>query len=95
MDTDSLYLAIAEKELENYIRPEMKAEWERLRSKDFTDIFYADSVGFCFLESVAPHTKKNMTTDNLVSSNRSADVERCYVYVARLTAAKILPPRRY
>ena len=30
MDTDSLYLARAEKELEDCIRPEMRAEWQRL-----------------------------------------------------------------
>ena len=30
MDTDSLYLALAEKELEDCIRREMKAECERL-----------------------------------------------------------------
>ena len=34
MDTDSLYLALAEKELEDCIRPEMRAEWQRLRSND-------------------------------------------------------------
>ena len=34
MDTDSLYLALAEKELEDCIRPEMKTEWQRLQSKD-------------------------------------------------------------
>ena len=31
MDTDTLYLAVAEKELEDCIRPEMTAEWQRLR----------------------------------------------------------------
>ena len=30
MDTDSLYLVLAEKELEGCIRPEMKAEWQWL-----------------------------------------------------------------
>ena len=31
MDTDSLYLPLAEKELEDCIRPEMRAEWQKLR----------------------------------------------------------------
>ena len=31
MDTTSLYLALAEKELDDCTRPEMKAEWEQLR----------------------------------------------------------------
>ena len=30
MDTDSLYIARAEKELEDCIRPEMRVEWQRL-----------------------------------------------------------------
>ena len=40
MDTDSLYLALAEKELEDCIRPEMRAEWQRLRSNDCIDSFH-------------------------------------------------------
>ena len=31
MDTDSLYLALAEKELEGCIGPEMRTEWQKLR----------------------------------------------------------------
>ena len=31
MDTDSLYLPLGEKELEDCIRPEMRAEWQRLQ----------------------------------------------------------------
>ena len=34
MDTDSLYLGLAENELEDCIRPEMRAEWQSLRSND-------------------------------------------------------------
>ena len=37
MDTDSLYLALAEKEPEDCIRPEMRTEWQRLRSNDCVD----------------------------------------------------------
>ena len=44
MDTDSLYLALAEKELEDCIRPEMKAEWQKLRSNDCVDSCTADAV---------------------------------------------------
>ena len=44
MDTDSLYLAQAEKELEGCIRPEMKAEREHLRPNDCTDSFTADAI---------------------------------------------------
>ena len=48
MDIDSLYLALAEKELEYCIRPEMRAEWQRLRSKDCVDSFTADAVANFF-----------------------------------------------
>ena len=48
MDTDSLYLALAEKELEDCIRPEMRAEWQRLRSNDCIDSFTADAVANLF-----------------------------------------------
>ena len=43
MDTDSLYLAVAEKELEDCIRPEMRAEWQRLRSNNCVDSLTADA----------------------------------------------------
>ena len=48
MDTDSLYLALAENELEDCIRPEMRAEWQRLRSNDCVDNFTADAVAKFF-----------------------------------------------
>ena len=44
MDTDLLYLALAEKELENCIRPEMRAEWQKLRPNDCVDSFTAAAV---------------------------------------------------
>ena len=43
-DTDSLYLALAEKELEDCIRPEKRAEWQKLPSNNCVDSFTADSV---------------------------------------------------
>ena len=48
MDTDSLYLALDEKELEDCIRLEMRTERQRLRSKDCVDSFSADSVANFF-----------------------------------------------
>ena len=48
MDTDSLHLAFAEKELKHCIRPEMRAEWQRWRSNDCIDIFTADAVAIFF-----------------------------------------------
>ena len=48
MDTDSLYLALAEKELEDCIRPEMRAEWLKLRSNDCVHNFTVDAVANFF-----------------------------------------------
>ena len=48
MDTDSLYLALAEKGLEDCIKPAMKAEWQRLRSNGCVDSFTADAVAYSF-----------------------------------------------
>ena len=48
MDTDSLYLALAGKKLEDCIRPEMRAEWQRLRSNDCVDSFTDDAVANFF-----------------------------------------------
>ena len=48
MDTNSLYLALDEKELEDCIRPEMRAEWQRLRSNNCVDNFTADAVANLF-----------------------------------------------
>ena len=48
MDTDSLYLALAEKELEDCIRPEMRAQWHRLRSNDCVGGLTADAVAILF-----------------------------------------------
>ena len=47
-DTDSLYLALAEKELELCIKPEMRAEWHRLQSNDCISSFTADAVANFF-----------------------------------------------
>ena len=57
IDTDSLYLALAEKELEDCIRRKMRAEWQRLRSNDCVDSFAADAVANFFPPSMLCETK--------------------------------------
>ena len=59
MDTDSLYLALAEKELIDCIRPERKAEWEKLRSTDCDDSFTADASGNFFPRACCAKHKKH------------------------------------
>ena len=41
MDTDSLYLALAEEKLYDFIRPEKKGDREKLRENDSRDSFRA------------------------------------------------------
>ena len=48
METESLYLALAEKELEDCIKPEKIVEWHRLQSKDCFDCFTADTLANFF-----------------------------------------------
>ena len=48
MDTELLYLALAEKELGDCIRPDMRIDWQRLRSKDCVDGFTTDAVAIFF-----------------------------------------------
>ena len=44
MDTDSLYLALSEKELDDCIREESKAEWGLLRTEDCKDDFTGNAT---------------------------------------------------
>ena len=48
MDTDSLYLALSEKILNDVILPEKRAGWDQLRSKDGTDNFTANAFDNLF-----------------------------------------------
>ena len=59
MNTDSLYLALAQKELENCIRHEMRAEWQRLRSNDCVDSFTADALAIFFPRSCSEKHKQH------------------------------------
>ena len=59
MDTDSLYLAPAEKELEDCIRPDMRAEWQKLRSNDCVDKLTTDAVANFFLRTYCVKQKQH------------------------------------
>ena len=48
MDTDSLYLALSEENLEDIILPEKRNEWEAIRLRDCTDSFTANATGNFF-----------------------------------------------
>ena len=74
MDTDSQYLLLTVKELEDCIRPEMKAEWECLRSKDCSGSFTAGAVA-TFSPRRAVRGTKNMSRESL--DKRISDARRC------------------
>ena len=59
MYTDSLYLALAEKELEDCIRPGMRAKWQRLRSNDCNDDFTGDALANFFLRTCCVKHKQH------------------------------------
>ena len=90
-DTDSLSLALAERELEACITPEMRAEWQRLRSNDCVDSFTADAVANSFPRICCVKQKKNMIRESVAYLKKSSNVPRCYVYVVRHTAAMTSP----
>ena len=58
MDTETLCLAHVEKERTDSIGPEMKAEWERLGSKDCDDSFAADASGDFFSRTCCAKHKR-------------------------------------
>ena len=65
MDTDYLYLGLAERKLTNCIRTEMKAEWELLQFRDCVDSFTTAASG-----DFARNTK-NRRRENGVPSKKN------------------------
>ena len=90
MDTDSLYLAVAEKELEDCIRPEMRLEWQRLQSNDCVNSFSADALANVFRRACfVKHKQHDKREPGFLK--KSSDVWRCYFYIVRHTAALTSP----
>ena len=48
MDRDLLYVAVAKKKVEYCIRPEIRAEWQGLRTNNCIDSFNTDAVANFF-----------------------------------------------
>ena len=63
MDTDSLYLALAETNLYDCIKEDKKEVWEFLRSEDCNDNFVADTSGI-FSHARAVKSPRNTTREN-------------------------------
>ena len=69
METDILYLAVAEMEMKDCIRREIKSEWERLWSRDCNDTFSADASEIFSPECAVTRTK-NTTREHRDFSRR-------------------------
>ena len=59
MDTYSLYLALSEENLEDFILSEERNEWEAIRSRDCTDSFTANATGNFFPRTCCTAHKKH------------------------------------
>ena len=88
MDTDSLYLALSEENLEDVILPEKRAEWDELRSEYCTDDFTAIATDI-FSPELALLSTRNMIRGSHVSSKKSLGVQKCFVSVAKHTVNMI------
>ena len=75
MYTDSLFLALAEKNLYDCIRPEKKGDWEKLGEK-YWDSFRADSKSNFFPQLVVAFTRSTIN-ESLVCSKKILSVRRC------------------
>ena len=83
MDTDSLYLALSEENLEDVILPEKRAEWDH--SKDCTDDFTANATDN-FFSRICCNVHKNHDRregESQVSSKNNLGVQKCCVSVAK------------
>ena len=78
MDTDSLYLALSERELYAYVRPALKQEWDSLRCGDSTVDFIANSTTIFFLELDALSIR-NAINENLVSLKKNSSAQELFL----------------
>ena len=88
MDTDSLYLALSEERLEDFILPEKRAERDQLRSKYCSDNFTANATDN-FSPELAVMPIRNMIRESRVYLKRSLDVQKCCACVAKSLVATI------
>ena len=86
MDTDSLYLALAEDSLDDCILPEKKAQWTLIRRNDCRDDFIADADKKKFHVHAALFTE-SMTNKNLDYSKKSFAALKCCACAARRSVA--------
>ena len=79
MDTDSLYLALSEENLEDVILPGKRAEWSLLRSKNCTDNFTANATDNSFPRTCCNiHKKHDKSEPGLFKEERRCAELLCF-----------------
>ena len=86
MDTDSLYLALAEENLYGCILPDKRAAWEKMRESDCRDSFKADAKSNFFPRTCCS-IHKNMISGTWDFSKKNLGAQKFSVYVVRHIAA--------
>ena len=81
MDTDSLYLAVFQRDLYDCIRPTMKQGWNSLRSADCTDDFSAILQQMLFFALAARSIRKTIN-ENLFHWRKNSAAQKKFVCLA-------------
>ena len=82
MKTDSFYVALSEKNLEDVIFPQKRAEWDQLRSKDCTDNFTVKATDD-FSPELAVMLTRNMIRESRDFLKKNSGVRKCCPCVAK------------
>ena len=89
MDRDSLYLALAQENLYDCIKPDKRAAWEKMRENECRDSFKTDAKSNFFPRTCCSNSMISGSRDFL---KENSDVQKCYVCVARHIAAMTTSP---
>ena len=88
MDTDSLYLALSEKNLEDILLLEKRNEWEAILSRHCTGSFTANATGNFSQEHVVLLTR-SMIRESRDCLKKNSGVPKCCDCVAKPIVARI------
>ena len=89
VETESMYSALAKKELYDCKRGKKRRNWELLRSKDCKDSFTVEACND-FFPTTCCAKHRNMIEENLVCSREKFDALKCCVCVAKNIVDRIL-----
>ena len=88
MDTDSLYLSLSDENLEDVIFTKKRAEWNELRSKDYTDNFTVNATDN-FPPELAVMPTRNMIRESWDYLKKNLDMQKLCACVAKSIVATI------